>query len=75
VKIRIVGGGPAGLFFASLMARADSGTMSSSTSGSTTLSKYNLRRNGRVSHAEIQKRDPALAVAYERLHPAVERAQ
>ena len=29
-----------------------------------------LRRNGRVSHAEIQKRDPALAAAYERLHPA-----
>jgi 2-polyprenyl-6-methoxyphenol hydroxylase-like FAD-dependent oxidoreductase len=34
-----------------------------------------LRRNGRMSHAEIQKRDPALAAAYERLHPAVERAQ
>ena len=34
-----------------------------------------LRRNGRVSHAEIQKRDPALAAAYERLHPAVERTQ
>jgi 2-polyprenyl-6-methoxyphenol hydroxylase-like FAD-dependent oxidoreductase len=34
-----------------------------------------LRRNGRVSHAEIQKRDPALAAAYERLHPAVERVQ
>ena len=29
-----------------------------------------LRRSGRVSHAEIQKRDPALAAAYERLHPA-----
>jgi anthraniloyl-CoA monooxygenase len=29
-----------------------------------------LRRSGRVSHAEIQKRDPALAEAYERLHPA-----
>jgi 2-polyprenyl-6-methoxyphenol hydroxylase-like FAD-dependent oxidoreductase len=28
-----------------------------------------LRRSGRVSHAEIQKRDPALAAAYERLHP------
>jgi 2-polyprenyl-6-methoxyphenol hydroxylase-like FAD-dependent oxidoreductase len=27
-----------------------------------------LRRSGRVSHAEIQKRDPALAAAYERLH-------
>jgi len=27
-----------------------------------------------VSHAEIQKRDPALAAAYERLHPAAERS-
>lgn len=33
-----------------------------------------LRRSGRVSHAEIQKRDPALAAAYERLHPAAERS-
>ena len=32
-----------------------------------------LRRSGRVSHAEIQKRDPALAEAYERLHPSAER--
>ena len=29
-----------------------------------------LRRSGRVSHAEIRKRNPALATAYERLHPA-----
>src|SRR6185436_19000309 len=29
-----------------------------------------LRRSGRISHAEIQKRDPAFAAAYERLHPA-----
>jgi 2-polyprenyl-6-methoxyphenol hydroxylase-like FAD-dependent oxidoreductase len=29
-----------------------------------------LQRSGRVSHADIQKRDPALASAYERLHPA-----
>jgi 2-polyprenyl-6-methoxyphenol hydroxylase-like FAD-dependent oxidoreductase len=28
-----------------------------------------LRRSGRVSHADIQKRDSALAAAYERLHP------
>jgi anthraniloyl-CoA monooxygenase len=28
-----------------------------------------LRRSGRVSHAEIRRRDPALALAYERLHP------
>lgn len=28
-----------------------------------------LRRSGRVSHAEIRQRDPALASAYERLHP------
>jgi anthraniloyl-CoA monooxygenase len=33
-----------------------------------------LRRSGRVSHAEIQKRDPALAAAYARLHPAAERS-
>jgi anthraniloyl-CoA monooxygenase len=33
-----------------------------------------LRRSGRVSHAEIQKRDPAFAEAYERLHPAFERS-
>jgi 2-polyprenyl-6-methoxyphenol hydroxylase-like FAD-dependent oxidoreductase len=31
-----------------------------------------LRRSGRVSHLEIQKRDPALAAAYERLHPSGE---
>jgi 2-polyprenyl-6-methoxyphenol hydroxylase-like FAD-dependent oxidoreductase len=31
-----------------------------------------LRRSGRVSHLEIQKRDPALASAYERLHPSGE---
>lgn len=28
-----------------------------------------LRRSGRVSHDEIRRRDPALAAAYERLHP------
>jgi 2-polyprenyl-6-methoxyphenol hydroxylase-like FAD-dependent oxidoreductase len=33
-----------------------------------------LRRNGRVSHAEIRRRDPALADAYEKLHPAVQRS-
>ena len=33
-----------------------------------------LRRSGRVSHAEIQQRDPALAAAYERLHPSTERS-
>jgi len=33
-----------------------------------------LRRSGRVSHAEIQRCDPALAAAYERLHPAAERS-
>jgi len=33
-----------------------------------------LRRSGRVSDAEIQKRDPALAAAYGRLHPAAERS-
>jgi len=30
-----------------------------------------LRRSGRVSHAEIRKRDPAFAAAYEQLHPQV----
>jgi anthraniloyl-CoA monooxygenase len=29
-----------------------------------------LRRSGRVSHDEIRRRDPALASAYERLHPS-----
>jgi 2-polyprenyl-6-methoxyphenol hydroxylase-like FAD-dependent oxidoreductase len=29
-----------------------------------------LRRSGRVSHADIRTRDPVLAAAYERLHPA-----
>ena len=29
-----------------------------------------LRRSGRVSHEDIRQRDPALAAAYERLHPA-----
>jgi len=33
-----------------------------------------LRRSGRVSHADIHQRDPALAAAYERLHPAAERS-
>ena len=28
-----------------------------------------LRRSGRVSHDDIRRRDPALAAAYERLHP------
>jgi 2-polyprenyl-6-methoxyphenol hydroxylase-like FAD-dependent oxidoreductase len=28
-----------------------------------------LRRSGRVSHADIRQRDPALAAAYEKLHP------
>jgi hypothetical protein len=28
-----------------------------------------LQRSGRVSHEEIRQRDPALAAAYERLHP------
>jgi 2-polyprenyl-6-methoxyphenol hydroxylase-like FAD-dependent oxidoreductase len=31
-----------------------------------------LRRSGRVTHADIQQRDPELAAAYERLHPAGE---
>jgi anthraniloyl-CoA monooxygenase len=31
-----------------------------------------LRRSGRVSHADIRKRDPELASAYEKLHPAAE---
>jgi anthraniloyl-CoA monooxygenase len=29
-----------------------------------------LRRSGRVSHDDIRRRDPALAAAYERLHPS-----
>ena len=29
-----------------------------------------LRRTGRVSHEDIRQRDPALAAAYEALHPA-----
>jgi 2-polyprenyl-6-methoxyphenol hydroxylase-like FAD-dependent oxidoreductase len=28
-----------------------------------------LRRTGRVSHADVRARDPALATAYEALHP------
>ncbi len=31
-----------------------------------------MRRSGRVSHADIRKRDPELASAYEKLHPAEE---
>ena len=30
-----------------------------------------MTRTGRVSHAEMQRRDPALAEAYARLHPEV----
>jgi anthraniloyl-CoA monooxygenase len=33
-----------------------------------------LRRSGRVSHADIRQRDPGLADAYERLHPAAQRS-
>jgi anthraniloyl-CoA monooxygenase len=33
-----------------------------------------LRRSGRVSHEDIRQRDPALADAYEQLHPAVQRS-
>ena len=28
-----------------------------------------MTRSGRVDHAEVQRRDPDLAAAYERLHP------
>jgi len=28
-----------------------------------------MTRSGRVDHAEMQRRDPRLAQAYERLHP------
>jgi anthraniloyl-CoA monooxygenase len=31
-----------------------------------------MRRSGRVSHADIRKRDPELASAYEKLHPTEE---
>jgi anthraniloyl-CoA monooxygenase len=34
-----------------------------------------LRRSGRVSHADIRQRDPALADAYEKLHPATHRLE
>jgi 2-polyprenyl-6-methoxyphenol hydroxylase-like FAD-dependent oxidoreductase len=30
-----------------------------------------MTRSGRVDHAEVRRRDPALAAAYERLHPEV----
>jgi hypothetical protein len=30
-----------------------------------------MTRTGRVSHAEVKKRDPKLAEAYEKLHPEV----
>jgi anthraniloyl-CoA monooxygenase len=105
MHIRIIGGGPAGLFFACLMAREGDvpGILEEfrriRTPGSNSLQQaaiksaewyesldhklhldpisfaYDyLRRSGRVSHAEIQERDPALAAAYQRLHPAVERS-
>jgi hypothetical protein len=28
-----------------------------------------MTRTGRVSHAEVRRRDPSLAAAYEKLHP------
>jgi hypothetical protein len=28
-----------------------------------------MTRTGRVNHAEVRRRDPVLAAAYERLHP------
>ena len=31
-----------------------------------------LTRSGRVSHAEVRRRDPELAAAYEKLHPALD---
>ena len=33
-----------------------------------------MTRTGRVNHAEVRRRDPALAAAYERLHPEVSAA-
>jgi 2-polyprenyl-6-methoxyphenol hydroxylase-like FAD-dependent oxidoreductase len=33
-----------------------------------------MTRTGRVNHAEVRRRDPALAAAYERLHPGVNSA-
>jgi hypothetical protein len=30
-----------------------------------------MTRTGRVSHAEMKRRDPGLAEAYEQLHPEV----
>jgi hypothetical protein len=30
-----------------------------------------MTRTGRVNHAEVRRRDPSLAGAYERLHPEV----
>ena len=30
-----------------------------------------MTRTGRVNHAEVRKRDPGLAEAYEQLHPEV----
>ena len=37
---------------------------------------YNyMTRTGRVDHAEVRKRDPGLAAAYEKLHPELAAAQ
>ena len=33
-----------------------------------------MTRTGRVTHAEVRRRDPALAESYERLHPEVRAA-
>jgi hypothetical protein len=33
-----------------------------------------MTRTGRVNHAEVRRRDPALAEAYERLHPEAKAA-
>jgi hypothetical protein len=33
-----------------------------------------MTRTGRVDHAEVRRRDPGLAQAYEKLHPEVAKA-
>jgi 2-polyprenyl-6-methoxyphenol hydroxylase-like FAD-dependent oxidoreductase len=40
-----------------------------------TFAYHYMTRTGRVDHAEVRKRDPGLAAAYEKLHPELAAAQ
>jgi len=93
MKIRILGAGPAGLYFAALMKRLDPAhdiaIFDRNPRGATfgfgvvfsdraleflradDEALYQYLTPHLVDHAEVRRRDPKLAAAYEALHPEV----